>query len=369
MLTVWQSRPVVKKLEEAKMVDETKLNAFIGKMLGDLGGAFSVPMVRMGDKLGLYKALKEQGSMRPEELAAKTKVAERYAREWLSHQASSGYLEYDSATGKFALPPEQAMVFADVDSPVYLQGAFDLAVAMVENQPKVEAAFRSGEGVGWGEQAQCLFCTVGRFFRPSYHNNLVGSWLPALDAVAEKLERGATVADVGCGHGFSTIIMAKAFPKSTFIGYDFHPASVEQARIHAGQHGATANTKFEVAMASDFPGKDLDLVTFFDCLHDMGDPVGAARHVRQTLKPDGSWMIVEPAAADRLEDNLNPVSRMFYAASTMICVPTSLDQPVGAALGAQAGFAKLSSAITQGGFGKVRKATETPFNMVLEARP
>jgi hypothetical protein len=351
------------------MVDEDKLNQFIGKMLSDLGGAFSVPMVCMGDKLGLYKALKEHGPMSAAELAAKTKVAERYAREWLSHQASSGYLKYDPAAGKFALPPEQAMVFADVDSPVYLQGAFDLAVAMIENQPKVEAAFRSGTGVGWGDQAPCLFCTVGRFFRPGYHNNLVASWLPALDGVAAKLERGAAVADVGCGHGFSTIIMAKAFPKSTFVGYDFHPASVEQARVHAEQHGVTANTKFEVALAKDFPGKDLDLVTFFDCLHDMGDPVGAARHVRQTLKPGGSWMIVEPAAGDKLEDNLNPVSRMYYAGSTMICIPTSLDQPVGAAFGAQAGFAKLSSAITQSGFSKVRKATETPFNMVLEARP
>jgi 2-polyprenyl-3-methyl-5-hydroxy-6-metoxy-1,4-benzoquinol methylase len=351
------------------MVDETKLNAFIGKILGDLGGAFSVPMVRMGDKLGLYKALNEQGAMTPAELAAKTKVDERYAREWLSHQATSGYLDYDPVSGKFTLPPEQAMVFANVDSPVYLQGAFDLAVAMTENQPKVEAAFRSGKGVGWGDQTQCLFCTVGRFFRPGYHNNLVASWLPALDGVAAKLESGAKVADVGCGHGFSTIIMAKAFPKSTFVGYDFHPDSIAQAQVHAEQHGVTANTKFEVAMAADFSGKDLDLVTCFDCLHDMGDPVGAARHVRETLKPDGSWMIVEPAAGDRLEDNLNPVSRMFYAGSTMICIPTSLDQPVGAALGAQAGFAKLSSAITQGGFGNVRKATETPFNMVLEARP
>jgi Methyltransferase domain len=216
--------------EETTMVDEAKLNEFIGKILGDLGGAFSVPMVRMGDKLGLYKALREQGPMTPSELAAKTKVAERYAREWLSHQAASGYLEYDTASGKFALPPEQAMVFADVDSPVYLQGAFDLAVSMVENQPKVEAAFRSGKGVGWGDQAPCLFCTVGRFFRPGYHNNLVSSWLPALDGVAAKLESGAKVADVGCGHGFSTIIMAKAFPKSTFVGYDFHPESVAQAR-------------------------------------------------------------------------------------------------------------------------------------------
>jgi SAM-dependent methyltransferase len=351
------------------MVDETKLNQFIGKILDDIGAAFSVPMVRMGDKLGLYKALNEEGPMTPAELASKANVAERYVREWLSHQAASGYLEYDSATGKFTLPPEQAMVFAEPDSPIYLQSAFDMVAVMLDNQKLVEPAFRSGKGVGWGDQSQCLFCTTGRFFRTGYQHNLVSSWLPALDGVTAKLESGATVADVGCGHGFSTIVMAKAYPKSTFVGYDFHPDSVEQARVHAEQHGATANTKFEVAMASDFPGKDLDLVTFFDCLHDMGDPVGAARHVRGTLKPEGSWMIVEPAAQDRLEDNLNPVSRMYYAGSTMVCVPTSLDQPVGAAFGAQAGFAKLSSAIKQGGFGRVRKATETRFNMVLEARP
>jgi len=351
------------------MVDETKLNQFIGKILDDIGAAFSVPMVRMGDKLGLYKALNEEGPMTPAELASKANVAERYVREWLSHQAASGYLEYDSATGKFTLPPEQAMVFAEPDSPVYLQSAFDMVAVMLDNQKLVEPAFRSGKGVGWGDQSQCLFCTTGRFFRTGYQHNLVSSWLPALDGVTAKLESGAMVADVGCGHGFSTIVMAKAYPKSTFVGYDFHPDSVEQARVHAEQHGATANTKFEVAMASDFPGKDLDLVTFFDCLHDMGDPVGAARHVRGTLKPEGSWMIVEPAAQDRLEDNLNPVSRMYYAGSTMVCVPTSLDQPVGAAFGAQAGFAKLSSAIKQGGFGRVRKATETRFNMVLEARP
>ena len=349
-------------------MDETKLHQFIGKMLGDLGGALSVPLVRIGDRLGLYKALHANGPMTPGELAARTDIAERYAREWLSHQAASGYLEYDPGTGRFALPPEQAMVFAEPDSPVYMQGGFDLAASMMENQALVEPAFRTGKGVGWGEQSQCLFCAAGRFFRPGYHNNLVASWLPALDGVAAKLERGAMVADVGCGHGFSTVMMAKAFPRSTFVGYDFHPGSVEQARSHAAQHGVKANTRFEVAMASDFPGKDLDLVTFFDCLHDMGDPVGAARHVKQALKPDGSWMVVEPAAGDRLEDNLNPVGRLYYAGSTMICVPTSLDQPVGAALGAQAGFAKLSSVIREAGFGEVRKATETPFNMVLEAR-
>lgn len=353
----------------AKIVDEAKLNQFVGQLLGDLGGALSVPLVRIGDRLGLYKALHADGPMTPAELAAKANVAERYAREWLSHQAASGYLTYDSNTGKFTLPPEQAMVFAEPDSPVYLQGGFDLAVTMMENQALVEPAFRSGKGVGWSEQSQCLFCAAGRFFRPGYHNSLIESWLPALDGVVAKLKQGATVADVGCGHGFSTVIMAKAFPNTTFIGYDFHSGSVEQARLHARQHGVTANTRFEVALASEFPGKDLDLVTFFDCLHDMGDPVGAARHVRQALKPDGSWMIVEPAAGDRLEDNLNPVSRLYYAASTMICVPTSLDQPVGAALGAQAGLKRLSSAISEGGFRSVRKVVEAPFNMILEARP
>jgi len=261
------------------------------------------------------------------------------------------------------------MVFALPDSPVYMQGGFVIATVMMENMALVEPAFRTGKGVGWGDQSQCLFCAVGRFFRPGYHNNLVASWLPALEGVVAKLERGAKAADVGCGHGFSTIMMAKAFPNSTFIGYDFHPGSIEQAKAHAEQHGVAGNTRFEVAMASDYPANELDLVTFFDCLHDMGDPVGAARHVRQSLKRDGSWMIVEPAAGDGLEANLNPVGRLYYVASTMICVPTSLDQQVGAALGAQAGFGKLSSVIGEGGFGQVRKATETPFNMILEARP
>jgi 2-polyprenyl-3-methyl-5-hydroxy-6-metoxy-1,4-benzoquinol methylase len=351
------------------MVDEGKLHEFVFRMLGDLGGALSVPLVRIGDRLGLYKALHAHGPMTSSELAARTNIAERYAREWLAHQAASGYVTYDQATGRFTLPPEQAMVFAQPDSPVYLQGGFDLAATMMENQALVEPAFRSGKGVGWGDQSQCLFCAAGRFFRPGYHNSLVSAWMPALDGVTAKLEKGAAVADVGCGHGFSTVIMAKAFPNSAFVGYDFHPASVEQARRHAEQHGVTANTRFEVALASEFPGRNFDLVTFFDCLHDMGDPAGAARHVKQALTPDGTWMIVEPAAGDRLQDNLNPVSRLYYAASTMICVPTSLDQPVGAALGAQAGFSTLSALIHDGGFTHVRKATETPFNMILEARP
>jgi SAM-dependent methyltransferase len=351
------------------VVDPEKLNHVIGQMLADLGGAFSVSLVRIGDRLGLYTALNEGGAMTSAELAAKARIAERYAREWLSHQAASGYLAYDPQTQRFELSDEHAMILADPASPVYMQGAFDIAAAMVDNKELVESAFRTGKGVGWGEQAGCLFCATGRFFRPGYQNNLVSAWLPELHDVVAKLNDGGVVADIGCGHGFSTVIMAKAFPQSTFIGYDFHAGSIEQARLHAAEHGVTANTRFEVATAQDFPAKDLDLVTFFDCLHDMGDPEGAARQVRRSLKPDGTWMVVEPMAGDRLEDNLNPVGRLYYGASTMICVPTSLDQPVGAALGAQAGFSRLRDTISAGGFTRIRQATQTPFNMILEARP
>jgi 2-polyprenyl-3-methyl-5-hydroxy-6-metoxy-1,4-benzoquinol methylase len=350
------------------MVNEAKLNQLIGQILSDLGGASSVAMVRIGDALGLYRALYVKGAMTAEELAAAVGVYERYLREWLANQAASNYLCYDPVTRQFALPEEQAMIFAAEDSPVYMLGGFDLMAAMLDNQPKVEAAFRTGGGVAWGEQAGCMFCAVARFFRPGYHNHLIGSWLPALDGVVERLEHGAKVADVGCGHGWSTVTMAKAFPNSQFIGYDFHPGSIEAARKHAAAHGVTDNVIFEVGSAKDFAATGLDLVTFFDCLHDMGDPVGAAAHVCRSLKKDGSWMIVEPMAADSLEQNLNPVSRLYYAASTMICVPTSLSQDVGAALGAQAGEAKLREVITAGGFASVRRAAETPFNMILEAR-
>jgi 2-polyprenyl-3-methyl-5-hydroxy-6-metoxy-1,4-benzoquinol methylase len=348
-------------------MDSGKLDTFIGKMLGDLGGALSVPLVRIGDRLGLYKALQANGPMTSTQLASETHIGERYAREWLAQQAASGYLTYDESTGQFTLPPEQAMVLADSDSPVFMQGAFDIAMAMMQAQDQVEAAFKTGEGVPWTSQTQCLFCATARFFRPGYHNNLISSWLPALDGVVDKLNRGAIVADVGCGHGISTTIMAQAFPKSTFIGYDFHPDSVAAASAHAKQHGVIENLRFEVALASEYPGRDYDLVTFFDCLHDMGDPRGAASHVRETLKPDGSWMIVEPMAGDKLTENLNPIGRLYYAGSTMLCVPASLAQPVGAALGAQAGFKKLTEAIEGGGFTRVRKAVETPFNMILEA--
>jgi 2-polyprenyl-3-methyl-5-hydroxy-6-metoxy-1,4-benzoquinol methylase len=355
--------------ETTNGVDESKLNQFISQMLGDLGGASSVAMVRLGDALGLYETLHTNGPMTCAQLAKAAKVNERYLREWLSHQAASNYLSYDPKSATFSLPPEQAMVFANEDSPVYMMGGFDVMAAMLDNQPKVQAAFKSGSGVAWGDQANCLFCAVARFFRPGYHNHLVKEWLPALDGVVGKLERGAAVADVGCGHGWSTVLMAKAFPKSQFVGYDFHPGSIEEAQAHAEMHGVSANTRFEVGLAKDYPGTDFDLATCFDCLHDMGDPAGAAAHIRKSLKRDGTWMIVEPMAGDRLEQNLNPVGRLYYAGSTMICLPTSLSQEVGAALGAQAGEAKLREVITAGGFRTLRRAAETPFNMILEARP
>lgn len=350
-------------------VDEGRLHEFVGRVLGDLGGAFSTSLVRMGAGLGLYRALDRDGPATSAELAERTGLVERYLREWLAHQAASGYLDYSPDSGRFTLPPEQAKVLADENSPFYMVGAFDIAAALLDIQRKVEAAFRTGEGVDWGDQATCLFCATARFFRPGYMANLVQSWLPALDGVVAKLERGAKVADVGCGHGVSTVLMAEAFPNSTFTGFDFHPRSVEAASTHARQHGMGDRVRFEVGLAKDYPGKDYDLVTFFDCLHDMGDPVGASRHVRDTLAADGTWMIVEPMAQDRLEDNLNPIGRLCYAASTMICVPTSLAQEGKAALGAQAGEQRLRETVTGGGFARFRRAAETPFNMVLEARP
>ncbi|MGH6946898.1 MAG: class I SAM-dependent methyltransferase [Kiloniellales bacterium] len=356
---------------DAVSLNHENLNRFVGQMLNDLGGAFSVSLVRIGNALGLYKALRDYGPMSSSELARKTGLAERYLREWLSHQAASNYLTYNPVTRKFALPPEQALVFADEESELYLVDAFDAAVGYIENQPKVEAAFKTGGGVQWTNQAGCLSCAIARFFRPGYQANIVDKWLPALDGVVDKLKRGAKVADVGCGHGYSTAIMAAAFPKSQFFGFDFDPNSIAAARKHAEEHagpkGKLANLTFEVAPAKEFPGTNYDLVTFFDCLHDMGDPAGAAAHVRKSIKPDGTWMIVEPFAHDELENNLNPVGRLYYAASTMTCVPTSLSQEVGAALGAQAGESRLREVVRQGGFGSLRRAAETPFNLILEA--
>ena len=354
---------------EAKL-DENKLNAFIGQMLSDLGGASSVALVRIGDALGLYRTLKTKGAMTTEELAKAANVNPRYLREWLSNQAASNYLAYDPATAKFSLPPEQAMVFADETSPVYMMGGFDLMAALLENQPKVQAAFKSGGGVAWGEQAGCMFCAVARFFRPGYHNHLVSQWLPALDGV-----RGETRARrQGCRHRLRPRLVdgadGQGVPEVAVHRLRLPPRTRSATRGRTpNRHGVTANARFEVGLAKDYPGKGFDLVTCFDCLHDMGDPTGAAAHIRQSLKPDGTWMIVEPMAGDALQDNLNPVGRLFYAASTMICVPTSLSQEVGTALGAQAGEARLREVITSGGFKTVRRATETPFNMILEARP
>jgi 2-polyprenyl-3-methyl-5-hydroxy-6-metoxy-1,4-benzoquinol methylase len=351
-------------------IDNDKLNALVGKMLGDLGGAFSVPTAVIGFRLGLFDALHCDGPASVSELAKRTGLAERCVREWALAQASNGYIEFDRKEQRFSLTPEQAMVFAVKDSPVYLEGAFDLVAAMVEGRPKVEAAFKHGNGVAWGDSSGCLFCAVGSFFRPGYVNSIVQSWLPALEGMPKKLNEGIRVADIGCGVGFSTLLMAKAFPKSSFVGFDFHAPSIEQANAHAKLHGLADRVHFVTASAKDIIERDFDLVTMFDCLHDMGDPRGCAKHVRGLLKPGGSWMIVEPIAADDPAENVgNPVSRLYYNASTMICVPTSLAQEVGEAVGAQAGEAKLTAILKEGGFHQVRRAAEGPFNMVLEARP
>jgi 2-polyprenyl-3-methyl-5-hydroxy-6-metoxy-1,4-benzoquinol methylase len=350
-------------------VDQAKMNAFMGKMVVDMSAAMGGALVLIGDKLGLYKALAEGGPATSDELAKRSRTAERYVREWLAAQAASGYVEYEAETRRFSMTPEQAMALAAENSPVYVAGAFELIAAAYFDEPKITQAFRTGEGVGWHEHHECLFRGVERFFRSGYSALLVQSWIPALDGVKEKLEHGANVADVGCGHGASTILMAKAFPKSTFVGFDFHEPSIQRARQAAEEAGAAANVRFEAASGKNFPGRDYDLIACFDCLHDMGDPKGAAAHIRQALKPDGTFMLVEPFAQDDLKDNLNPVGRMYYAASTMVCTPNSLSQEVGLGLGAQAGEARLRDVVTSAGFSRFRRAAETPFNLILEARP
>jgi len=352
----------------AAAIDDAKFHAFVGKMLGDLGGAMSVPTVRLGLRLGLFDALADAPATAADLARRAGGLHERYVREWALAQAANGYVDYDPASEQFSLSPEQAMVFHHRDSPVYLAGAFELVAAMIEAEPKVEECFRHGKGVRWGDHAGCLFCATGAFFRPGYVNNIVQAWLPALDGVEAKLHAGARVADVGCGVGFSTLLMAEAYPESNFVGYDFHEPSVDEARRHASEHGLGDRVRFEVATAKDIAEQGFDLITMYDCLHDMGDPRGCAGHMRRILAPGGSWMIVEPIAGDTPAQNMNPVGRLYYNASTMICVPTSLDQEVGEGLGAQAGEAKLTEVIRQGGFESVRRAAEGPFNMVLEAR-
>jgi 2-polyprenyl-3-methyl-5-hydroxy-6-metoxy-1,4-benzoquinol methylase len=357
-------------MEESVSKPDTEiLNQLVGKMLGDLGGAFSVPTVRIGYRLGLFESLHADGPATAARLAERLGLARRYVREWAFAQASNGYVTFDPATERFSLSPEQSMVFAVKDSPVYLAGAFDLAAAMIEGEPKVEQGFRTGDGVAWGDSAGCLFCAVGAFFRPGYVNGIVQSWLPSLEGIVPRLEAGAKVADIGCGVGFSTLLMAQAYPKSSFVGYDFHAPSIEQANAHASSHDLADRVRFKTTKAKEISEGNFDLITMFDCLHDMGDPRGCAVHVLSMLKQDGTWMIVEPIAADNPAGALaSPVTRLYYNASTMVCVPTSLAQEVGEALGAQAGEAALSELLTSAGFGHVRRATEGPFNMVLEAR-
>ena len=350
-------------------VDQAKLDAFMGKLVGEMGAVASSILVMIGDKLGLYKALAAAGPSTSAELAAKTGTAERYVREWLAGQAAAGYVDHDAVTGRYAMNPEQVLAFADEGSPVFVPGFHDILGSLVRDEPKFVEAFRTGKGVGWHEHDAALFHGTERFFRPGYSAHLVNEWIPALDGVEAKLARGGTVADVGCGYGTSTLLMAKAFPNSRFVGFDYHAPSVERARAAAKAAGLDGRVGFEVAAAKDFPGRAYDLVTIFDALHDMGDPVGAAKHVRETLAPDGTWMIVEPMAGDTVAENLNPVGRIFYAASTVVCTPASLSQEVGLGLGAQAGEKRLREVITAGGFTRIRRATETPVNMVLEARP
>jgi SAM-dependent methyltransferase len=350
-------------------VNEAKLHEFVMKAVGEMGAAMNAALIIIGDKLGLYKAMAGAGPMTSAEVAAKTKTTERYVREWLSAQAAGGFVTYDEASGKFTLPPEQTMALADEQSPVFLPGFFEIVSACIKDEPKVTEAFRTGKGLGWHEHDHCLFAGTERFFRPNYRAHLISEWIPALGDTLAKLKAGARVADVGCGLGTSTILMAEEYPKSTFVGFDYHPQSIEMARAAATKAGVSDRVKFEVAKAKDYPGKGYQLVAFFDCLHDMGDPEGAARHVLETLDPDGVWMIVEPFAHDKLQDNLNPIGRVFYGASTMLCTPASLSQEVGLGLGAQAGEGRLSKILKNAGFSRVRRAAETPFNIVLEARP
>ncbi|WP_258120383.1 class I SAM-dependent methyltransferase [Mesorhizobium onobrychidis] len=367
---VWWKVGNIAPTEEIPMSEasQEKLDAFLGKMIGDLGAIATGAGVVLGDRLGLFKALREGGKMTAAELSTRTGTQERLVREWLSGQAAAGYVDYDEANDEFYLNAEQELVFADEDSPAFMAGAFEFLSALWLDEEKVRQAFRSGKGVAWHDHSACLFRGTERFFRPGYNANLIDSWLPALEGVVEKLERGAAVADVGCGHGASTVLMARAFPNSRFVGFDYHAPSIERARKAAEEAGVGANTRFEVAAAKTYPGT-YDLVAFFDCLHDMGDPEGAATHVHGSLKPDGTWMIVEPFAHDHLAANLNPVGRVYYAASTFLCTPASVSQEVGLGLGAQAGEARLRKVVTAGGFKRFRRAAETPFNLVLEARP
>lgn len=351
-------------------VDMQKLEAFVGRVAGDLGAVGHAATVLVGDQLGLYNAMGDSRWLSAAELAEATGTEPRYVAEWLAAQAASGYAEYDSDTDRFRLPEEQALVLTNEHNPaVFVPGGIQTAASMIKDVGLIAGAFRTGKGVAWGDHHPDLFAGIERFFRPNYIGNLVDAWLPALDGVEAKLRTGGRVADVGCGHGASTIIMAQAYPNSTFTGFDSHPESIQAARKAATDVGVADRVTFETATAKNYPGTGYDLVAFFDCLHDMGDPVGAIAHARKAIADDGTVMLVEPFAGESLADNLNPVGRVFYAGSTMMCVPNSRSQEVGAALGAQAGEARLREVATAGGFTRFRRAAETPFNLVLEARP
>ena len=356
-------------IEQPVDIDTEKLMGFVFRAVDEVGATLNTALVVMGDRLGLYRALASAGPLTPAELAQRTGTAERYVREWLNAQAAGAYINYDPDSGRYSLSAEHAIALTDESSPAYLPGLFQTALGSVLDSPRITEAAKTGEGFGWHEHGRDVFDGCERFFRPGYNANLVSAWLPALDGVVAKLQRGATVADVGCGHGASTILMAQAFPASTFAGSDYHEGSIATARQRAAEAGVSDRVSFEVAAASSYSGRGYDLVTMFDCLHDMGDPVGAARHVRQSLAADGTWMIVEPAAGDRVEDNLNPVGRVYYGFSTLLCTPASLSQDVGLALGAQAGESRIRDVVTTAGLTRFRRVSETPFNIVYEARP
>ncbi|MET0975633.1 MAG: methyltransferase domain-containing protein [Leifsonia sp.] len=353
----------------AATIDIDKLMAFVGKAVDEVGATLNTALVVLGDKLGYYRAMAASGPTNAARLAQDTSTDEHYAREWLNAQAAGGYVEYDAATNRYTLPPEQIAALTDVSSPAYLPGFFQIALGTIHDVDSVMDAARNNAGVGWHEHNSDVHDGCERFFRTMYNAHLVDEWLPALDGVVEKLQRGARVADIGCGHGASTVIMAQAFPNSTFVGSDYHEASIDVARERARSAGVDDRVTFEVAGSTAFGGEGYDLVTTFDALHDMGDPVGAARHVRESIAPDGTWMVVEPMAGDSVSDNLNPVGRAYYGFSTLLCTPASLSQDVGLALGTQAGPARIHDVVTAAGFSRFRSAAETPFNRVLEVRP
>lgn len=359
MTTIDQSRPV----------DPDKLMSFVFRAVDEVGATLNTALVVMGDELGLYRAMAGAGPLSSEEVAARTGTAERYVREWLNNQAAGGYVEYDAESGRYTLPPEQAVALTDSTSPAFLPGFFQIALGSVLDSPRITEAAKTGAGIGWHDHVHEVHDGCERFFRPGYNAHLIDGWLPAFDGLVAKLQAGATVADVGCGHGASTVLMAEAFPASTFTGFDYHGGSVATAAQRAQEAGVSDRARFETAPSTSYPGRDYDLVTMFDCLHDMGDPVGAARHVRESLAPDGTWLIVEPVAGDRVEDNLNPVGRAYYGFSTLLCTPCSLSQEVGLALGAQAGEARIRDVVTSAGFTRFRRVAETPFNAVFEVRP